>query len=78
MTAKAAVPRAAPGARHIECQTNDLPLSSLLFEFSRDISANVALFEDHAVIGHVIPAPWFVPGAWKHPAGRSTRKTRSA
>src|SRR5947209_14850608 len=44
---------AASGARYVECQSNDLLLSSLLFEFSRDISANVVLFKDHAVTDHV-------------------------
>ena len=34
------------GAEYIECQTNDLLLSSMLYEFSRDISSNVVLFED--------------------------------
>lgn len=42
-------------ARYIECQTNDRLLCPLLFEFAEDISANVVLFEDHAVTEHVIP-----------------------
>jgi len=45
----------ASGARYIECQTNDLLLSPLLYEFAQNISANVVLFEDNAVTEHVIP-----------------------
>lgn len=45
----------ASGARLIECQSNDLLLSSMLFEFSSAVSANVVLFEDHAVTEHRIP-----------------------
>ncbi|HYM09188.1 MAG TPA: GNAT family N-acetyltransferase [Bryobacterales bacterium] len=45
----------ASGAKYIECQSNDMLLSSMLYEFSRDISANVVLFGDHAVTGHAIP-----------------------
>ncbi|HEV2416521.1 MAG TPA: GNAT family N-acetyltransferase [Terriglobia bacterium] len=45
----------ASGAKYIECQSNDMLLSSMLYEFSRDIGANVVLFEDHAVTEHVIP-----------------------
>jgi GNAT superfamily N-acetyltransferase len=43
------------GVRRIECQSNDLLLSSMLYEFSRNIRAEVVLFEDHAVTAHVIP-----------------------
>ena len=43
---------AASSAKYIECQSNDLLLFSMLFEFSRDISADVVLFEDHAVTEH--------------------------
>ena len=46
---------AASGARYIECQSNDLGLTALLFEFAREISADVILFEDHAVSRHVVP-----------------------
>ena len=45
----------ASGAKYIECQSNDMLLSSMLYEFSLNISANVVLFEDHAVTGRVIP-----------------------
>jgi len=45
---------AASGASFIECQSNDLLLSSLLFEFARDIRADVVLFADHAVTGHIV------------------------
>lgn len=43
------------GARYIECQSNDMLLSSLLYEFAHDISADVILFADHAVTEHMIP-----------------------
>lgn len=46
---------AASGAKYIECQSNDVQLSSLLFEFAREISADVILFEDHAVTDRKIP-----------------------
>jgi GNAT superfamily N-acetyltransferase len=46
---------ATSAARYVECQSNDPLLSSLLFECSRDISANAVLFEDHAVTEHVVP-----------------------
>ncbi|HWF86358.1 MAG TPA: GNAT family N-acetyltransferase [Vicinamibacterales bacterium] len=36
---------AASAAAYIECQTNDPVLSSLLYEFGRDINASVMLFE---------------------------------
>ena len=45
---------AASGAKRIECQSNDLLLSSMLYEFSRDVRADVVLFEDHAVTEHHI------------------------
>jgi GNAT superfamily N-acetyltransferase len=35
--------------RFIECQSNDPHLSAMLFEFARNISADVVLFEDHCV-----------------------------
>lgn len=34
-------------ATFIECQSNDLLLSSLLYQYGQDISSNVVLFEDH-------------------------------
>lgn len=46
----------ASGANYIECQSNDILLSSMLYEFSVNINANVVLFEDHAVTGHNIPS----------------------
>lgn len=42
-------------AQFIECQSNDLLLSSMLYEFSRSVSADVVLFEDHAVTEYVFP-----------------------
>jgi GNAT superfamily N-acetyltransferase len=50
---------AASGAEYIECQSNDLLLSSMLYEFSPAISANVVLFEDHAVTDYVLPGALF-------------------
>jgi GNAT superfamily N-acetyltransferase len=46
---------AASGAAHVECQSNDKLLSSLLHERSSNISADVILFEDHVVTEHVVP-----------------------
>jgi hypothetical protein len=45
---------AASGAAYIECQSNDLLLSSMLYEFARDIRADTFLFDDHAVTEHTI------------------------
>ena len=42
-------------AQYIECQSNDLLLSSMLYEFSRSVSADVVLFEDHAVTELAVP-----------------------
>jgi len=39
----------------IECQSNDLLLSSMLFEFCPSVSADVVLFEDHAVTRLSVP-----------------------
>lgn len=46
---------AASGAQFIECQSNDLLLSAMLYEFSHNISADAVLFKDHAVTEHKIP-----------------------
>lgn len=35
--------------KYIECQSNDLLLSSMLFEFARDINADTVLFADQTV-----------------------------
>jgi GNAT superfamily N-acetyltransferase len=45
----------ASGAQLIECQSNDGLLSSMLFDFSSVVSADVVLFEDHAVTEHLLP-----------------------
>ena len=50
---------AASGAEYIECQSNDLLLSSMLFEFSTSVKSEVVLFEDHAVTEHVVPGAVF-------------------
>ena len=46
------------GASFIECQSNDLLLTSLLYQYGQSINSNVILFEDHIVssldIGNVI------------------------
>lgn len=46
---------AASGATYIECQSNDLLLSSMLYEFARNIRAEAVLFADHAVTELAIP-----------------------
>jgi len=46
---------AASRAKFIECQSNDLLLSAMLYEFSQNINAEVVLFEDHAATEHFIP-----------------------
>jgi GNAT superfamily N-acetyltransferase len=46
---------AASGARSVECQSNDVLLSSLLFEHVPSVSANVFLFEDDAVTQLAVP-----------------------
>jgi GNAT superfamily N-acetyltransferase len=45
----------ASGAQYIECQSSDLLLSSMLFEFCPSATTDVVLFEDHAVTEYVIP-----------------------
>ncbi len=52
---------AASGAEYIECQSNDLLLSSMLFEFSTSVKSEVVLFEDHAVTEHTLPGAVFRP-----------------
>ena len=42
-------------ARLIECQSDDLLLSSMLYEFSPSVSADVVLFEDHTVTELSVP-----------------------
>ena len=50
---------AASESQFIECQSNDLLLSSMLFEFSTSVSADVVLFEDYAVTEHCVPGALF-------------------
>jgi GNAT superfamily N-acetyltransferase len=45
---------AASQAQSIECQSNDLLICSMLYEFSTAVSADVILFEDHAVTRHAL------------------------
>ena len=46
---------AASKATHVETQSNEPLLTSMLYEVSSSIKANVVLFEDHAVTHHAIP-----------------------
>jgi len=46
-------------AQFIECQSNDLMLSFLLYEFSENIRSDVVLFEDHKVTEHILPGVVF-------------------
>lgn len=50
---------AASGARFIECQSNDVLLTSMLYEFAQNINSDVVLFEDDAVTEHAIPGVVF-------------------
>ena len=43
------------GANFIECQSNDLMLASLFYEFSSNIRSEVVLFEDHLATALVLP-----------------------
>lgn len=52
---------AASQAHFIECQSNDLLLTSMLYEFAQNINADVVLFEDHVKTEHTIPAVTFRP-----------------
>lgn len=52
---------AASGAEYIECQSNDLLLSPMLFEFSTSVKSDVVLFEDHAVTALSVPGAAFRP-----------------
>ena len=52
---------AASGAQYVECQSNDLQLSSMLYEFSSTISSDVVLFEDHVASDYVLSGLLFRP-----------------
>ena len=41
--------------KYIECQSNDLFLTSMLYEFSRNIFSDVILFRDHIITEYEIP-----------------------
>ncbi len=41
-------------AQFIECQSNDQLLSSMLYEFSTSVNADVVLFEDHAATDYAL------------------------
>lgn len=47
------------GARFVECQSNDLLLSLMLYEYSRPVTADVLLFEDHACTTYTVPGAAF-------------------
>lgn len=46
-------------ATFIECQSNDPHLSSMLFEFSRNINSDVILFEDQVMTEYSMPSVIF-------------------
>ena len=48
------------GATFIECQSNDLLLSSMLYEYSQNINAEAILFEDHFQTNFDIPGVIFL------------------
>lgn len=52
---------AASGARFIECQSNDLLLTAMLYEFAQNINSDVVLFEDHVATEYMIPGVAFRP-----------------
>jgi GNAT superfamily N-acetyltransferase len=43
------------GVQHVECQTNDWLLSSLVLEYATDIRGNVVLFNDQTATEHEVP-----------------------
>ncbi len=47
------------GVQYVECQSNDLLLSSMLYEFCPAVHADVILFEDHAVTKHAVAGAFF-------------------
>ena len=51
------------GATFIECQSNDLLLSSMLYEYSQNINAEAILFEDHFQTNFDIPGVIFLKKA---------------
>ena len=42
-------------ALHTECQTNDLLMTSMVYEFSKNINSEVVLFEDHMTTNFNLP-----------------------
>ena len=47
------------GVQFIECQTNDLLLASMLFEFTENSKAETILFEDHHATSYSLPGSVF-------------------
>jgi GNAT superfamily N-acetyltransferase len=58
---------AACGADRVECQSNDLLLSALLFEFARDVNADTILFEHAETTRHALPGATFRPRRPREP-----------
>ena len=48
-------------ARYIECQSNDLLLSSMIHQFSEAVKSDTILFEDHATTHYDIPGACLRP-----------------
>jgi len=46
-------------AAFVECQSNDLLLTAMLYEFARNVNADTILFEDHAVTHYALPGAEF-------------------
>lgn len=46
-------------AEHIECQSNHELLSAMLFEFARNINADVVLFQAEAITDLIVPGAVF-------------------
>jgi len=53
-------------ATFIECQSNDLLLSALLYEHSRQINAEAILFEDHFLTSFIIPDTVLIENNYKN------------
>src|SRR3569623_769897 len=49
----------ATGVKYIECQSNEHLLSSMLFEFSNNVSSDVILFEDYQFAYLSVPGATF-------------------
>lgn len=54
------------GAAYIECQSNDLLLSALLYEHSQQINAEAILFEDHFQTNFIIQDTILIESNYQH------------